>query len=445
MIFRFLKCFSIAFVFLFSYNDIPAQDSDIIDSTKKIHELLNEAKVKSKRKEIELTIRNVDISHFPEVSIIVEAYNTLGEPLDTLRSEGLTVMENDMEKKVISVRKISVKERVPVDFTFIIDKTGSMQKYIDQVKGYISSFTTNLVRRGIDYRIGLILFSDNVEKVYQPTDNVFNFLSWLSEVKAYGGGDEKENALDAIKTATDLNFRPVANKVGVLITDAPFHQEGEEGDGITYFTTDKIINLLNKKEFRLFSFVPPRLTSYKQISQKTRGTVYDIDYPFSTILDNFSNQLTNLFAITYISGEPVIPDSIKIALLNEKKMVLVRKIIPIIELGRKLIIENLLYETNKATLKDSILELEVLTDFMKAKQNVVIMVEGHTDDRGSHKINDNLSLMRAESVKKYLVRKGISERRIKTAGFGKRKPLADNNTEFGRSLNRRTEIVIVAK
>ncbi|MBI5325703.1 MAG: OmpA family protein, partial [Ignavibacteriae bacterium] len=122
-----------------------------------------------------------------------------------------------------------------------------------------------------------------------------------------------------------------------------------------------------------------------------------------------------------------------------------RKTIPIVELGRKLIIENLLYETNSWELTTKVSELEILYEFMKNKPNVVILVEGHTDNRGSNALNDRLSLMRAESVKKYLLNMGIDPNRIKTKGYGKRKPIATNDTDFGRQLNRRTEIVIVAK
>ena len=76
---------------------------------------------------------------------------------------------------------------------------------------------------------------------------------------------------------------------------------------------------------------------------------------------------------------------------------------------------------------------------------MAILVEGHTDNRGADKLNDQLSLLRAESVKDYLVKRGIEANRIKTKGYGKRRPLAPNDTEFGRQLNRRTEIVIVSK
>jgi outer membrane protein OmpA-like peptidoglycan-associated protein len=416
------------------------------DSLRKAKTLLEDASVRSSKKEIEVIIRNVDIGKYPEVKVVVEAYNKLGYPLDTLYAENLFILENGVEKKVISVEKLSVRERVPVDFMFMIDKTGSMQKYIDDVKRNIYNFTQSLVKRGIDYQIGLITFSDIVEKNFQFTDNVQTFTSWLNTVSATGGLDEKENALEVIEEAClRTKFRPSANKVGVLITDAPYHQEGENGEGVTDETTQSIIELMRKSEFRLFAITPPRLQNYTMMAGKTRGNAYDLDYPFSTILDNFSNQLTSVYALKYKSGQPAIPDSINIALLNEKKQELVRKIIPIVELGRKLIIENLLYKVNSSELPDTVQELEVLYEFLNNKKNVVVLIEGHTDDRGSNRINDALSLQRAESVKRYMVKKGIDVSRIKTKGYGKRKPITGNETEFGRMMNRRTEIVIVAK
>jgi len=415
------------------------------DSAKKTEELLEDAAVKSSDKGIDIIIRNVDISEYPLIKIIVEAYNRFGFPLDTLYSEDLTVVENGVEKKVLSVEKISVHERVPVDFLFLIDKTGSMQKYINAVRRNISSFTTSLVRRGIDYNLGLVLFSDVIESKHGLSDNVLNFLSWLNNVQAQGGMDEKENALEALEAACKYDFRPAANKVVVLITDAPYHQYGEEGEGVTDQTTGSIIKYLKEKNIRVFAISPPRLKEYSKIANKTRGNVFDIDYPFSTILDNFSNQLTSVYAIKYRTDQEKIPDSINISLLNEENKKLVRKTIPIVELGRKLIIENLLYETASYELPDSVAELQVLTRFMKNRPNVVILVEGHTDSRGSYALNDRLSEQRALSVKRYLIKKGIDANRIRIKGYGERKPIATNSTEWGRKLNRRTEIVIVAK
>jgi len=414
------------------------------DSVEDIDTYMKKAMIKSAEEAVVINIRNVDISQFPEINVIVEAYNKYGEPIDTLLIENMHVLENNVEKKILSVKKISVKERVPVDFVFIIDKTGSMQSHIDAVRNNITEFTTSLIRRGIDYRIGLILFTDDVEEIYQPTEKLKDFLDWLEPVRAIGGRDEKENALEAILKATSLSYRPAADKVIVLITDAPYHQMGEDGHGITGQTTKSIINLMKLNDFRVFSIVPKKLKEYADISGQTKGNIFDIEFPVEKILDNFSNQLTNLYALRYRSDEAAIPDSINIALLDDKKE-LIRKTIPIVELGRKLIIENLLFRTSSSALPDSVPELNVMTQFLLNRPAVEIVVEGHTDSRGSYALNNNLSISRAESVKNYLVKHGIEPHRVKTKGYGESRPIADNNTEFGRQLNRRTEIIIVAK
>lgn len=402
-------------------------------------------KISATQKELDLTIKNVDITEFPKVKLIVEAFNKLGEPLDSLRKDQLHVIEGGKEKSIISIEKISVNERVPVDFVFVLDKTGTMQKYMDAVRDNIIKFTNSLMSRGIDFRIGLVLYSDVVEQIFQPSDNVYSFINWINSVKASGGNDDKENTLEALKFGTKMNFRPLANKVAVLITDAQYHQKGENGDGATDQTTKSISKLLVDKEVRLFAIVPPKLEEYSFISDKTNGKVFDIDYPFSTILNNFSTQLTNLFAIKFETAEPAIPDSLNISILDQNKEELISKTVAILDMGQKMIIKNLLYKTGSAELADSVPELHVILEFMKNRPTVVIRIDGHTDAIGSNQVNDRLSLQRAESVKDYLVKRGIKPNRIITKGYGKRKPLAGNETEFGRSLNRRTEIVVISK
>jgi len=426
---------------------LSAQNPQRLSISKEEQEkkVLKETKVSAAEKALDLTIRNVDISHYPEVQLILEAFNIYGEPVDTLRANQLFVLEDGVEKKIISIKKISTSERVPVDFIFVLDKTRTKHKYMDAVQENIVKFSNTLLSRGIDFKLGLVLYSDVVEQVFQPTDNVYTFINWIKSVKASGGNDEKENTLEALKFASKINFRRAANKVAVLITDAPYHQRGEEGDGVTDQTTSSITKLLEKSEMRTFAIVPPRLKEYTSIAEGTRGKVFDIDFPFSTILNNFSTQLTNLYALKYLTGMPAIPDSLNISILNDKREELINKTVAIFDIGRKMIIKNLLYKTGLSELADSVPELDILLEFMKNKPTVQILIEGHTDAVGSNITNDKLSLQRAESVKAYLLKKGIKENRIKTTGYGKRKPIASNETEFGRSLNRRTEVIIIAK
>jgi len=72
-----------------------------------------------------------------------------------------------------------------------------------------------------------------------------------------------------------------------------------------------------------------------------------------------------------------------------------------------------------------------------------LRVEGHTDSTGSEDYNLKLSEKRANAVKNELVAQNLDAARIQTIGFGESKPVADNNVESGRQLNRRVEIVIV--
>lgn len=85
-------------------------------------------------------------------------------------------------------------------------------------------------------------------------------------------------------------------------------------------------------------------------------------------------------------------------------------------------------------------ELADLVEMMKYKPNQKLIIEGHTDNTGDAVKNQALSLARAESMKSYLVKHGISDSRISTVGYGDTKPIADNSTAEGRSKNRRTEI-----
>ena len=440
-----IKIIVIFFFIIFPFL-LNSQTNTSKNEREKNRELLQNLKTQSLQKEIDITVKSLEITNFPVIKLLIEAYNKLGEPLDTLLPEQITIFENEKQFIPDKIEKIPVANNLPWDLIFLVDITGSMQPQIDAVLNNLNTFVSNLSSRGIDYRLGLILFTDFIEKVYQPTYSSDEFLSWLKPVRAFGGGDEKENALDALATIPKrITFRPDANKVAILITDAPYHQKGEKGDGTTSETTESIIDSMNTHDIRVFTITPPKFKNYQYISSQTRGTNYNIVYSFSSVLENFTRQITNLFLITYTSTRDVIPDSIEIGLFDQEQSKLVKKTIPILELNRKLIIENLLFQTAKYELPENVKELNMLAELMNAKQNVTVIIEGHTDWIGTDEFNNVLSENRAMSVKNYLVTKGVTSSRIQTKGFGKRKPIASNETEFGRSLNRRTEIVITSK
>lgn len=114
------------------------------------------------------------------------------------------------------------------------------------------------------------------------------------------------------------------------------------------------------------------------------------------------------------------------------------------ELPMKITLTNVLFESGKAVLQTSSYKsLNELAQFMKRKVSMEIRIEGYTDDVGEEQANKILSQNRAETVKKYLVSKGIAASRISALGKGEEEPVASNDTEAGRRKNRRTEIHIV--
>jgi len=104
---------------------------------------------------------------------------------------------------------------------------------------------------------------------------------------------------------------------------------------------------------------------------------------------------------------------------------------------------NIFFEINKAKLnKKSYVELDALTAYLKSAPTALILIEGHTDNRGDSEQNKILSSKRANTIASYLITKGIDSSRIKTAGLGGTQPISDNATEEGRIKNRRTSFTI---
>ncbi len=103
-----------------------------------------------------------------------------------------------------------------------------------------------------------------------------------------------------------------------------------------------------------------------------------------------------------------------------------------------------LFDFDKAVLKpEGKAKLDDLFNKLYGMNLEVIIAVGHTDSIGSDAYNDKLSIRRAESVKKYLVDKGVEANRVYTEGKGEKQPVADNKTAAGRAKNRRVEIEVV--
>jgi outer membrane protein OmpA-like peptidoglycan-associated protein len=114
------------------------------------------------------------------------------------------------------------------------------------------------------------------------------------------------------------------------------------------------------------------------------------------------------------------------------------------KLARSYTLDNVHFDFGKATLRpDSFTELGELVSFLVNKEEIRIEIAGHTDNVGTDADNLKLSQLRAETIRNYLLKKGIRAARVVAKGYGATQPVADNTTEEGRQLNRRTEVRIL--
>ena len=108
---------------------------------------------------------------------------------------------------------------------------------------------------------------------------------------------------------------------------------------------------------------------------------------------------------------------------------------------KTLILEGVNFETGKAELTpESQTILDGVAASLVANEEIKVQVGGHTDITGSAALNKRLSAARAQSVRQYLISKGVAADRLTAAGFGPSKPIASNKTAAGRSQNRRVEL-----
>lgn len=112
--------------------------------------------------------------------------------------------------------------------------------------------------------------------------------------------------------------------------------------------------------------------------------------------------------------------------------------------GQKIVTRNIFFDVNKYDLKpESEAELLKVLELLQKNEGMRLEIGGHTDNTGSVSSNLILSENRAKSVFQYLTGKGIAPERLTYKGYGASEPIAGNDTEAGRALNRRTEFKVL--
>lgn len=122
--------------------------------------------------------------------------------------------------------------------------------------------------------------------------------------------------------------------------------------------------------------------------------------------------------------------------------------LPIAQTDRGVMIwlpSQVLFETGKSSFNevDAAPYLDKVARLLRDKTQKGVALEGHTDNVGSVDYNQGLSERRAESVRQAMLSRGIPAERLQTKGFGLTQPVAPNDSDIGRSINRRVEVIVL--
>ncbi len=150
--------------------------------------------------------------------------------------------------------------------------------------------------------------------------------------------------------------------------------------------------------------------------------------------------------IAEANGYYAINENIDLSNLSEYQEVERNILMAPLNIGAVIRLNNIFFEFGKADLKpESFPELDRVVKLLTMNPTIVLEIAGHTDNVGSDESNQKLSSDRAKAVLDYLLSKGVKKSSLSSAGYGKTIPVATNDTEEGRQLNRRVEFKILSK
>lgn len=238
-----------------------------------------------------------------------------GQPVGQLNLDHVKILEDGQPAKVIDFR--GEEQGRPVDIVVVFDITESMGPFIDGMKEATNAFADRLSKANRDYRLGLVTFEDYVtrdEKVF--TRSATEFKSWIGALQAVGGGDIPENSLDALMIAARFPFRPDAQAVVILITDAPNHFKGDGseknnpyGHEISQLTADQVLAELKQANLSVYAITPPPFVApdLHNMAKQTGGQHYNIvseGRRFPELIGNIGRSLASQYFLTYQSPQP---------------------------------------------------------------------------------------------------------------------------------------------
>jgi len=256
----------------------------------------------------EVRVMGLDKTDFPEITASVFVNNNCASS-GGLQEQDFSFMENGSKVHIDDFFFTGQANGQNVDLAVVFDDSNSLSEEIDALKSKVQNLIDQMATSDLDARYALVSFQDHENLRLSWTKNTNSFKKAVSSLNPNAGDDTPENALDAIEAILKLGFRSDAQKIILIITDAPAHQRGD-GTNFTRLTGNNVKTDLIKSGV-LFIAVSPMLPpdvapnlDLKNLANEVDGTWIDIkSADFSNILDQITTMITGMYVIRYMSPD----------------------------------------------------------------------------------------------------------------------------------------------
>ena len=433
--------------------------SDVTDSMKRQFLLTSTKHIDSANPaDIQMEISRIETKSYPqEIRLFAKIYDTTGHYITHLAppyrkdQKYWYLLREKLGRSNVTIDSFRVREygdadSIPYAIMLSVDFSGSMSGVMDAISMGTELFVN--MKQPQD-RIGISTFAkDYTLKVpmWKDKEIIINkFKSTFLEGQGYYSG-----LFDAIMKSMEGFTSEIPDTVPKVIV---VFSDGE--DNYSKTRLKMILDTAKTKGVNIFTvgFGYPNDEIMRQIAQYTGGKYYRArtkEELIAVFLDIYRS-LRNFYKISYKAPEYYGIHKVRMGLDFSTDSVHCDGEYDTAPLGPGFDVSDgfkypIHFDFNSAIVREeSMIRIDELAELMERYPKLRLEIQGHTDNIGGEEFNQNLSDARAKAVMREIIKRGIEEKRLRARGFGMSQPVAPNDSERNRALNRRTQFVVLAK
>lgn len=343
-----------------------------------------------------------------------------------------------------TVRETTELDRVPVALAVVMDHSGSMGD--DRARAVQNAVEEFIKLKKPEDQLALVKYDHRTVAESPLTGNQSELLTRLQKdgLTTLGGGtaiiDGVAAGIDQLQNAPNNLLKAI-----VVFTDGHENSSTQNKDSVIARARKAgiLVCAVDFGQYVNAGFM-------EEFADKTGGSYHHMygTGEFKFVFEDVYRRLKNSYIIEYKPVDYGVHNVKLKACLPQDSLIALASYDNTPDIGAIALL-NVFFDFNKASITgESKTALDNVYTLLKAFPKMKIELRGHTDSQnktGDADYNTKLSQKRAEAVKEALVKRGIAADRISAFGYGESRPVADNNTEEGRALNRRTEFVIISR